>query len=323
MKRELPTPLLSSYIRSQKDGIIYSQTDGEQTALVEKVGNEIRLKLIAPESTEWQSRIDFERPGLLLSPYLQVMVLAFLWVSNPYRVHVIGLGGASIPRYLRSHYRELFIDCTEIDSAVYDIAVKYFFFQPDERMNVIICDGREYLTKRLKVSPYDVIFVDAFRGTGFSPLRLGTQEFFRECKEQLCDNGVLVVNILESGGLVSERIQTLQSVFKTVYVCQDRGALVLFATDQDRLQQMELIDRAESLQNDLFTDIPFVAMTRLMCCLSDMSMPNSLVYKDAPVLRDDLSPEKISVPPALLRSIGRNDQCPCGSGRKFKKCHGI
>ena len=23
-----------------------------------------------------------------------------------------------------------------------------------------------------------------------------------------------------------------------------------------------------------------------------------------------------------LRDIGRNDPCPCGSGRKFKKCHG-
>ena len=23
-----------------------------------------------------------------------------------------------------------------------------------------------------------------------------------------------------------------------------------------------------------------------------------------------------------MRDIGRNDPCPCGSGRKFKKCHG-
>ncbi len=23
-----------------------------------------------------------------------------------------------------------------------------------------------------------------------------------------------------------------------------------------------------------------------------------------------------------LRDVGRNDACPCGSGRKFKKCHG-
>lgn len=23
-----------------------------------------------------------------------------------------------------------------------------------------------------------------------------------------------------------------------------------------------------------------------------------------------------------LRSVGRNDPCPCGSGKKYKKCHG-
>jgi hypothetical protein len=25
---------------------------------------------------------------------------------------------------------------------------------------------------------------------------------------------------------------------------------------------------------------------------------------------------------AALPVVGRNDPCPCGSGRKFKKCHG-
>ncbi len=24
-----------------------------------------------------------------------------------------------------------------------------------------------------------------------------------------------------------------------------------------------------------------------------------------------------------LREVGRNDPCPCGSGTKFKKCHGL
>jgi preprotein translocase subunit SecA len=28
-------------------------------------------------------------------------------------------------------------------------------------------------------------------------------------------------------------------------------------------------------------------------------------------------------PPADWENVGRNDPCPCGSGKKFKKCHGI
>ena len=26
--------------------------------------------------------------------------------------------------------------------------------------------------------------------------------------------------------------------------------------------------------------------------------------------------------PAVPQKIGRNDPCPCGSGKKYKKCHG-
>jgi uncharacterized protein YecA (UPF0149 family) len=27
-------------------------------------------------------------------------------------------------------------------------------------------------------------------------------------------------------------------------------------------------------------------------------------------------------PAAAFVGVGRNDPCPCGSGKKFKKCHG-
>ena len=35
--------------------------------------------------------------------------------------------------------------------------------------------------------------------------------------------------------------------------------------------------------------------------------------------------EKALAPPTLRREgakVGRNDPCPCGSGRKYKQCHG-
>ena len=33
-------------------------------------------------------------------------------------------------------------------------------------------------------------------------------------------------------------------------------------------------------------------------------------------------PTKPAAPPADFGNVGRNDPCPCGSGKKFKKCHG-
>ena len=38
------------------------------------------------------------------------------------------------------------------------------------------------------------------------------------------------------------------------------------------------------------------------------------------VIEDDAAPELVPVTPRS--EVGRNDPCPCGSGKKYKKCHG-
>jgi uncharacterized protein YecA (UPF0149 family) len=32
--------------------------------------------------------------------------------------------------------------------------------------------------------------------------------------------------------------------------------------------------------------------------------------------------ERGEAAPKSLSAVGRNDPCPCGSGKKYKKCHG-
>ena len=34
------------------------------------------------------------------------------------------------------------------------------------------------------------------------------------------------------------------------------------------------------------------------------------------------APAQTALPADLTEGVGRNDPCPCGSGKKFKKCHG-
>ncbi len=33
-------------------------------------------------------------------------------------------------------------------------------------------------------------------------------------------------------------------------------------------------------------------------------------------------PKEVAVPVRSEKSVGRNEPCPCGSGKKYKKCHG-
>ena len=42
----------------------------------------------------------------------------------------------------------------------------------------------------------------------------------------------------------------------------------------------------------------------------------------APAPAPALSPEQRPLPPEVMATAGRNNPCPCGSGKKFKNCHG-
>ena len=54
---------------------------------------------------------------------------------------------------------------------------------------------------------------------------------------------------------------------------------------------------------------------------------NAHIYEDAarmalPARAVNLNQPKHVIPPAKAKKPGRNDPCPCGSGAKYKKCHG-
>jgi preprotein translocase subunit SecA len=58
----------------------------------------------------------------------------------------------------------------------------------------------------------------------------------------------------------------------------------------------------------------------------DMSQIKDVQYQHADISTDTAETEKpAAIVPAPVRSgpkVGRNDPCPCGSGKKYKACHG-
>ena len=98
------------------------------------------------------------------------------------RALVIGLGGGSVVKRMWRDYPEMHIDVAEIDGEVVEVASALFELPDDERIDVHIADGREFLTRRL--DPYDIIIVDAFDDDRV-PRPLLTEEFMRECKDRL------------------------------------------------------------------------------------------------------------------------------------------
>ena len=311
-----------SWIRSQPDGIINKIQGDFQTTIIEKSGSQVTLKLISVDSNEWQSRIDLDNPKKLLSPYTFGMLLSLLWNENISRIHILGLGGGILPTFLRSCFPDLYIDCTEIDGDVLELAETYFGFQVDERMRVIIGDGREYLTSRDNSSLYDIIFVDAFRGVGFSPPQLATIEFLEICRSQLTADGILAMNLMPRDPLVDERIATVRSAFQNTYQIVESG-LIIFGTNSNQINDHELAIRAEKFAGQHNLDFPFRKLAESLIASPAHAVEGGQT-ESAPILTDALVAKMmLHIPKYLIARLKPKTPCPCGSGLRLDKCHAV
>ena len=81
-------------------------------------------------------------PDHLELPYARTALAGLALCEEPRRMLVVGLGGGSLPMFLRAHYPAATIDVAEIDPDVVDVAKRFFGFREDERMRAQVGDGR-------------------------------------------------------------------------------------------------------------------------------------------------------------------------------------
>lgn len=307
------------------EGIIYEKrSDRHDIFVVKTEDSHLHLVFDDPASPEIMSRLDPQDPFSLIAPYTQAFMLALLWVDNPQRVYVGGFGGGRIPMLLHHFFPEVIIESTEIDEDVVAIAQQYFGIKLDQRLQVFIEDSREYLANRPCNDLYEIIMIDVFHGHGYSPYSLSTADFLALCKSHLSPDGILVFNLLESDRLYSEKIKTIRAGFDTVCHYKAEGAHVLFGTNLPKLDMAFLHNKAQQLQEEYGFNFPFANLAnRLRYNIEFKRRERS---KKVKLLTDANPPvgyfESLSQESPAIANQGRNDPCYCGSGKKFRNCHG-
>ncbi len=199
-----------------------------------------------------QSVVKLGDPDHLELPYAKVMPLALAMVQRPRRVLIVGLGGGSIPMFLRQHYPQMEIDVVDIDPHVVDVAKRYFGFREDARMHAYVDDGRAYIQRCHNA--YDVIFLDAF-GADNIPYSLTTQEFLRAVRRALTPGGVVAGNVWSrhSNRLYDSMERTYQDVFDELYVFDVVGVgnrILLALPREETVTQAELTVRAKAMATE-------------------------------------------------------------------------
>lgn len=311
--------------KNEPPGILFQKRTDLHDVMVEKVGSQLRFIYKDPTADEIMSRIDVENPLNLLALYTQAMMLTLMWVPQPRAVYNLGFGGGRLPLVLHHFFPQLVIENTDIEAYTLDVAKHFFAIELDERMNVAIQDGREYLSQRLGTKNYDIIFVDAFRSTGYGPYHLATMEFFGLCKNMLTPNGIVSLNLLSSDQLYADKIYTFTNSFKNTFLFNEDGVDVLFGTDADGVETSDFQARAADL--DAKYKFPFPLTARAQNVMGSQRLP-SLVdgYLSSGILTDSNPPpgyfDSLPAKSTIFKKVGRNERCPCGSGKKFKSCHG-
>jgi spermidine synthase len=202
--------------------VIHERTSPYNTIIVTEDHNGLRTLLFERRGGR-QSVVKPGDPDHLELPYAQVALAGLALCEEPRRILVVGLGGGSLPMFLRKHYPAAVIDVAEIDPEVVDVAKKFFGFVEDERMRAYVGDGRQFIEKAPQ-GDYDIIFLDAF-GARDVPRHLTTREFLLVTRRALRSNGVAVSNVWRpaSNPLYDSMVRTHQEAFEELFILDVPG----------------------------------------------------------------------------------------------------
>lgn len=145
--------------------------------------------------SEWiQGAMRIARPWNLELEYTREMMASLLLRDAPRKVLLIGLGAASLTKFLYRHYPLAHLTVVEIEPAVVAAARQFFKLPEDpKRLHLVIGDGAEYMLDSNK--KFDLILVDGFDQHARAGV-LDTLPFYQACRNRLSNDGVLAVNLL-------------------------------------------------------------------------------------------------------------------------------
>jgi len=228
------------------------------TILVSEDDRGLRILRFEPGGAR-QSVVKPGDPEHLELPYMRAMPVALAFVDKPRNVLVVGLGGGTIPSFIRRHFPQANIDAVDIDPGVVEVARSHFGFREDAKMRAHVEDGRRFIERAER--RYDIIFLDAF-GADSVPYSLVTREFLDSVRRALAPRGAVVGNLWSSvyNPLYDSMVRTYRAVYDEVYIVDvpSGGNKLLVAlpwkaalSAEELVRRSRQVSRRLSLRSDL------------------------------------------------------------------------
>jgi len=247
----LPITLLALALQAASalaGDVLYEKASAYGTVVITDEGNNMRALRFGRDGVR-QSLVKLDDPEYLGLFYVPVALTGIALSTEPRRFLIIGLGGGTLPAFLRKHYPDAEIDAVDINPEVAYAAKNYLGFREDKRMRIHIADGRKFV--EAVQQPYDVIFLDAF-GSDAVPAHLTTKEFLLAVRRAVRSDGVVIGNIwyTATSPPYDSMVHTYQETFGELHVLRVSGTSnrILYALPRSQpLGRAELAGLAQKL----------------------------------------------------------------------------
>uniref|UniRef100_A0A8C6VDE4 eEF1A lysine and N-terminal methyltransferase n=1 Tax=Naja naja TaxID=35670 RepID=A0A8C6VDE4_NAJNA len=176
---------------------------------------------------------------------------------------VIGLGGGSLPLFLHDYFVQCSVDVVEIDSAMLEVATRWFGFSPGDRLKIHIADGLVYVANLTAKAPssYDVIMFDvdskdSTLGISCPPPAFVEKTFLQQVRTLLKTEGIFILNLVcRDIFLQGSVLAALKETFPVLYTQKIEGEVneIIFCQQHDKvkLSPRDLQEKAQILEKAL------------------------------------------------------------------------
>ncbi|GFG39691.1 hypothetical protein Cfor_05238 [Coptotermes formosanus] len=241
------------------------------------VQSEARLKLLKSRKGKPKKVIDVGYLACDYHTYMTVGVALAAPDGMECNIAVIGLGGGGLCTFLQHCFQKVRITAVDIDPAMLEVATEYFDLVQDEKLDVYIRDGTQFIEQAAeKGTSFHAVLIDVDSKTPGAGMSSPAPQFLelsllQDIKKCVGDKGLFILNLVcRTSELREEAINNLKAIFKSVSSCKMEQEVneIIFCTDggieeketwrsrlEDAANRVNALAKRRKLQAGDFVDV--------------------------------------------------------------------
>ncbi len=212
-----------------------------------------------------QSAMQISEPKKLILSYTRALLAGLLFNPKPRSTLFLGLGGGSIPKFMRHHFSNCRLDAVELREQVVKLAHRFFYLPKDDGLlQTTTADAGHFVSHAdIQHMNYDLLIIDIN-----APTVITNPGFFSACRTRLANNGILTINLWDKQHPATEQaLAALNNSFKNEVLLlpvDNNSNLIAIALKQSitSFQKTTLQLTADQLQHQC--DIEFSAILTVL-----------------------------------------------------------